>query len=297
MLVVPDVARAQGGVFTRQQARDAGFSAYQIRERVRRGVWRPLGPAAFCLAATELDHRGAAFAAGLSTRAVVSHWSAALMHGLGVPDPAPSIVGHVTSSRPLHINVPGVREHRLRLFTEHVVETQGLRVTSVPRTVVDLLALIHRQRAETLLFRAVQQNWLDESTLREFIRNRSGWHGTPQLRELAALLGTGAHAVPERRLHAILDRAGIRYRANVSIQLPHGGRAIADIWIEGTRVLIEVDGRRFHSDAETFQSDRERQNALVNAGYTVLRFTWLDITQREAEVLATIRRQLPARSA
>lgn len=297
MLVVPEIARVQGGVFTRQQARDAGFSAYQVRERVRRGVWRPLGPAAFCLTALELDHRGAAFAAGLATRAVVSHWSAAHIHGLHVSDPAPGIIGHVTSSRPLHINVPGVREHRLRLFAEHIVEAQGLRVTSVQRTVVDLLALLPRQRAETLLFRAVQQKWLDEATLLEFIRNRSGWHGTPQLRGLAALLGTGAHAVPERRLHAILDRAGIRYLANVRIELPHRGLAIADIRIEGTRVLIEVDGRRYHSDAETFQSDRERQNALVNAGYTVLRFTWLDITQREDQVLATIRRQLAAECA
>lgn len=297
MLVIPPQARGQGGVFSRQQARDSGFSAYQIRERVRCGAWRQLGPSTFCLTVTDLGPLGATFAAGLATGAVVSHWSAALLHDLGVQDPSPEPRGHVTSSRPLHVNVAGVCEHRLRLFPEHVIDVSGLRVTSIPRTVVDLLAIQPRRRAEGLLFRAVQQNWLDDGVLTEFIRNRSGWHGTPQLRELVDLLGTGAHAVSEHGLHRILNRAGIGFEANVPLMLPGGRVAIVDVRILGTRVLIEVDGRKYHSDAETFQSDRQRQNALVNAGFVVLRFTWLDITQREEAVVTTIRSQLDAESA
>ena len=57
--------------------------------------------------------------------------------------------------------------------------------------------------------------------------------------------------------------------------------------------MIEVDGRKHHG-AEAFESDRWRQNALILAGWTVLRFTWAMLV-REPEnvvddVLAAIRR-------
>ena len=38
------------------------------------------------------------------------------------------------------------------------------------------------------------------------------------------------------------------------------------------------------STGATFQADRTRQNRLVAAGYTVLRFTWADLTLRPDDV-------------
>jgi very-short-patch-repair endonuclease len=49
-----------------------------------------------------------------------------------------------------------------------------------------------------------------------------------------------------------------------------------------------VDGFAFHTTPEQFEGDRQRQNRLVAAGWTVLRFTWRDLTNRPAHVLATI---------
>ena len=46
------------------------------------------------------------------------------------------------------------------------------------------------------------------------------------------------------------------------------------------RFDFEIDGRAFHSDADRFQRDRTRQNRLVGAGWTVLRFTWNDLRDR-----------------
>jgi very-short-patch-repair endonuclease len=54
------------------------------------------------------------------------------------------------------------------------------------------------------------------------------------------------------------------------------------------RVAVEVDGRAWHSAGDRFQHDRSRQNALVAAGWTVLRFTWADLTQRPDLALAVI---------
>jgi hypothetical protein len=53
------------------------------------------------------------------------------------------------------------------------------------------------------------------------------------------------------------------------------------------RIVIEVDGRRFHGP-EVFESDRERDNAAGLAGWRVLRFTWAMVTERPEYVIATI---------
>ncbi len=41
--------------------------------------------------------------------------------------------------------------------------------------------------------------------------------------------------------------------------------------------------------ADRFVADRRRQNALVNARWTVLRFTWHDLDARPDDVLNEIR--------
>jgi very-short-patch-repair endonuclease len=50
-----------------------------------------------------------------------------------------------------------------------------------------------------------------------------------------------------------------------------------------------VDGWAWHVDVERFGRDRRKQNALEVAGWTVLRFTWHDLTQRPEAVIAEIR--------
>ena len=59
---------------------------------------------------------------------------------------------------------------------------------------------------------------------------------------------------------------------------------------------VEVDGWAWHHQAERFQRHRTRQNALVNDGWLVLRFTWHDLTARPDQVLADIRRALVDRA-
>ncbi len=51
---------------------------------------------------------------------------------------------------------------------------------------------------------------------------------------------------------------------------------------------VEVDGWAWHHQAGRFQRDRTRQNALVNDGWLVLRFTAHNLTARPDQVLANI---------
>jgi very-short-patch-repair endonuclease len=65
---------------------------------------------------------------------------------------------------------------------------------------------------------------------------------------------------------------------------------------EEAGVVVEVDGWAYHIDPERFQRDRARQNRLVAAGWTVLRFTWRDLTERSEYVVATITSILAGRT-
>ena len=96
----------------------------------------------------------------------------------------------------------------------------------------------------------------------------------------------------EREAHRLLRGAGLQgWTANWSIRVG-GALYYLDIAFGPERVAVEIDGRQFHSDSLTFESDRVRQNKIVLAGWTVLRFTWQMLTVSPDQVVADIRRAL-----
>ena len=70
---------------------------------------------------------------------------------------------------------------------------------------------------------------------------------------------------------------------------------VLDVAFPAARVAIEVDGWAWHSGVDRFRRDRQRQNALVLAGWTVLRFTWHDLTVEPERVVREVRAALAAR--
>jgi len=67
-----------------------------------------------------------------------------------------------------------------------------------------------------------------------------------------------------------------------------------DFAFPGVRLAIEVDGYEHHASLSAFRHDRARQNELVAAGWTVLRFTWHDVTRQPEQVATSIRGVLGA---
>ncbi len=91
----------------------------------------------------------------------------------------------------------------------------------------------------------------------------------------------------ERVLHRILREGGYRrWQANFEISLK-GRTCYLDVAFPGLKVVIEVDGRWVHSDRATFESDRDRQNLLVAAGWRVVRLTWAMLAHPD-QVLAIL---------
>ena len=63
------------------------------------------------------------------------------------------------------------------------------------------------------------------------------------------------------------------------------------VWLK-EKLAIELDGRKFHSDAEALVADSEKARYLKSLGFRVLRFTWNDVIERPHWVLNQLRRAL-----
>ncbi len=125
------------------------------------------------------------------------------------------------------------------------------------------------------------------------VADAKGTHGVGQLRRLVQSASDGSWSAAERRLHQLLRAAGVEgWVANHPRRLAHRRRVVVDVWFEEARLAVEIDGQAWHVSPERFQRDRERQNALVLSGCTVLRFTWADLTQSPAAVIAEIQAAL-----
>ena len=85
----------------------------------------------------------------------------------------------------------------------------------------------------------------------------------------------------ERRSHRLLRQHRIR-----------GWKANHEVWVAGRQYFIEIDGRFHEDDHDVFEEDRVRQNALVRAGWRVLRFTYAMIVNHPDYVVGLIRAAL-----
>lgn len=161
-------------------------------------------------------------------------------------------------------------------------------VTAVPLTVLES-AVELGVAGSSLVDRALQRRVDLEDLYRAHCRNL-GRHGSVAAAKLLGAAADRAASVAERVAMDLLRGAGISgwvwgYRV--------GGYEL-DLAFPEKQVAIEVDGWAWHSDVERFRDDRRRQNALVLAGWTVLRFTWHDLCHRPTIVVAEILRATAA---
>ena len=114
------------------------------------------------------------------------------------------------------------------------------------------------------------------------------------LRARLADAQSGTLAESERHLKRLMERAGLRgWVFNAEIRSATDELlGVGDCVHFTLRIVVEVDGWAWHTDRQRFQRDRDRQNALVHAGWMVLRFTWLDLIDHPDRVIASIRRAI-----
>jgi hypothetical protein len=286
-------AARQLGLFTRAQAVDCGYSAFQIRRRVGRGEWQQVCGPVLAFRGRQLTAPVLAAAAHLAVPgSVIAGPSAALWYDLPTGTTAPTgrwlWVGPMRRRR-----VAEVRVLRDQMSPDDIRRADGMLVTSPGRTVFDCLRVLPDDAALAVLDRALQRGWTSFGEQVRRVRAHAGRGGAPRLARLIRAAGGGAHSVAERRMATLLLTAGISgWVANAPIRDGSGLIGYGDIVFTRARLVIEIDGFAYHSDTERFQRDRTRQNRLVNAGWTVLRFTWRDLRDRPEQVITTIRAAL-----
>jgi hypothetical protein len=290
----PEAAGTQNSVFTNQQARDAGYSAKQVRHRLKSGQWTVVLGSVYAdrsapLTAVSLA-RAAALAAG--TGASVSHVTSGVLWDLKVPrDPE----AHVIVDPERRLRIPGLRTHRLPLAESEMAVIDGIPCTSLLRTILDCLLWLPEEAGRAMTVDALRRGLVSVDQLRTALRHTGQRHGLSRAWAVIAEIGAGAHSEAEVRVHSVFRRAGVGgWEANAPVFDVDGLIGIVDLLFAAARLVVEIDGRAYHSDEIAFQRDRTRQNRLIAAGYRVLRFTWDDVVRRPDHVLAAVRQALAA---
>ena len=282
-MTIDRVLQRQAGVISRAQALAEGMSSATVSRRLARGQWVRLHPRVFLAAdhplTAEAQLRAACLWAGPA--ATLCGVAAAWWHGLWSEPPAT-----VEITVPHHQRMPvrpGIHLYRRDLQRADLVELNGLRVTAVPLTVLDAAVTLGATGSQ-LLDRALQRRANLADLFTAHYRNL-GRRGSAGAAELLRAARDRAASPAERLLITLLRDAGLTgwqcgYRVD---------QYELDFAFPAAKIAIEIDGWAWHSDVERFRHDRRRQNVLVLAGWTVLRFTWHDLTGRPDTVLAQIR--------
>ncbi|NUT33009.1 MAG: type IV toxin-antitoxin system AbiEi family antitoxin domain-containing protein [Hamadaea sp.] len=280
------IAAKQQGLVTTLQCAAAGYTRDDVKKHVRSKFWARLTRGVYLLDAdlipdplpNRLLARAAQLAAGPLAAAVLH--DAAELHG---------IKGLRQVDR-IHVTLPGngavprrlghceVVPHQFVLRPGDLTMVDGMLVTSVVRTLADLLLHVDRAEAVSALDSALFQGLLEEderATVEALMRGR---RNAALSRTWLGLADGRAESPLETRGRLCCRDAGLRPDdLQAVIHRPDGSVAArVDMLWRRTRLVAEADGAEFHDRPDALYRDRDRQNELAALGYTVVRFTWKD---------------------
>ncbi|MEO8330441.1 MAG: type IV toxin-antitoxin system AbiEi family antitoxin domain-containing protein, partial [Candidatus Nanopelagicales bacterium] len=261
-----ELAQRQGGVFTRRQAIACSLSKYAVNAALSSGRWRQVYP----------DHRGVFADATLPLTRQSYLWAGVLVVGepcaiavataaacwgwTNFPDQTAVVVEPSRRPRPPR----AVTLHRMALSDRDVARRRWLPITTPVRTLVDCLRFLPPALASDVFDRSQQRGGPSPAAVLRALPATGA--GKAQATEVLSA-ADGALFVAEKLAVRLLRESAITgWRANHSIKL-HGNVVIVDIAFVAVLLAIEIDGFAFHSSPERFQRDRNRQNALIAAGW------------------------------
>lgn len=185
----------------------------------------------------------------------------------------------------------GIRVHWADLPADEVTAHHGIPLTTVPRTLLDLSAVLQRDELRSAFRQAEQLRLTDRLGLGPLIDRYPRKPGIPILKAVFEEAQRGLSIVRsefEERFQAfLLDAAFPLPLTNVRIE----GIEVDCVWPE-QRVIVELDGRSTHDTREAFEEDRARDRRLEAAGWRVIRITWRQLHDTPDELEADLRRLL-----
>ncbi|HWD78597.1 MAG TPA: hypothetical protein VG497_06945 [Kribbella sp.] len=210
---------------------------------------------------------------------VVSHQSAALLHGLPVwgTDLAKAHFTRVASGRARVGRA--VQVHRGTTAVDEVVEVSGLRITSVERAIVETACTTSYEVGVVLSDAALRMRLTSRESLAAVVRRHQRWHGSPAARAAVHFANGLSDSVGESRFRVLMANHGLpEPELQVEIRDDDGqpiGRV--DFLLVGV-LVIEFDGAlKYRDGVEAVVAEKWREDRLRERGYGVLRFGWADL--------------------
>jgi predicted transcriptional regulator of viral defense system len=291
------LATRQSGAFSRAQVLATGLTDRVIERRLRARRWERVQPGVYVLVGMPRTFACRLWCASLAVGqpSLVSHEAAAALIGIpGFPGGRPVL----TAARGSHHRIEGATVHQLcDVLPEHeeIDEAVGLPRTTIARTIVDLAAVVHVSRLRYALDEVVAARATDETAVARCLGDVARY-GKPGVKALGSVLDgrmggrRPARSVLERHLFRIAEDVGLP--APIP-QMRFPGRQELDGCIDGgwpeARLIVEMDGRRWHARISDLKRDRERDAQAARAGWQTLRFMAETVTADAAGVGATIR--------
>lgn len=284
------IAARQQGAFNIRQARSAGFGRSAVHSRISRGVWWRIDDSVYALTSAPRTWQQTFWAATLSREhAALTHWSACRLYGLeDIPNHRPSILTPRGSN---------TRSSFARIFEtdqyDEIATTKidGLSVTTMPETILALARDVGAASLTGVFDRALIGGLLDLGAMARVIDREAGRRtpGAPLLRRLITSRRPSApsrsSSYLERLLETILHHPRMpEWTREYEFSLD-GRASRVDVYVPSARVVIEADGRNWHSRWEDMEADRARDNELAAHAIQVLRFTYAMLTSNPTKCL------------
>ncbi len=262
-----------------------------VERRVEGGGWIRLASGIYALASSPPGWERQLAAAILSRpESLVSGSSAAHLHGFtgfrqGRPVVMVPIDGNARS--------PIARVIRSRHFAEiEATRVKGFLATSPAETVVTLAGEIGPHTLEQLVDDCLASKLIEVESLMTTVAARTGQRGIPVLRRLVEERSADAYQPPtselERLLYRLLDHPRLPV---VTRQFPFPLEVVpmtVDAYIPVWRLIVEADGRRWHTRKADFERDRLRDNLATSNGVATLRFSYQMLTRQPDQCLQTV---------
>jgi very-short-patch-repair endonuclease len=168
---------------------------------------------------------------------------------------------------------------------EDCTRIDGIPVTSLARTLLDLAEVLSPRRLRSVLEAAQRREILDFGSLHSLLERSTGRRGCALLRSALDELGETApwaQSVLEQRFLEHIREAGLpEPQTNVIVD----GYLVDCFWPEHN-LVVELDSYGYHRSRQAFEDDRRRDAAHALAGRRSLRIT-RDRVENEAQQLMT----------
>jgi hypothetical protein len=292
------------GIITTAELTAARMSDAKIRTLIRRGVLTPVCREAYAHAELAAQARAtgprtermltiAAAIAVASEHVVASHFDAAIVHELDLLEHPPADI--VTLSRPhgspgSRTGRPGILMHKVALPDAHVRVRDGIPVTSVARTVVDLARTLPFRAGVVVADSALHGFQVGKGELEAVLRDCVRWPGVVQARRVVAFSDALAESPFESIARVAFADGGLPApMLQVWIMAPDHPIGRVDFLWDQHATIAEADGALKYADPERARKQLKRDSELRRAGYEVVHFTWRDLAEHPDQVIGWIK--------